>query len=183
MNPKIKTIQMYPQGERPKEVPKYKPVFIPEFESVTIPDLIPEDLTRALTPIEIPSVGDHVLKEGYIESLQFNEYGYSPEVLESPNRRANVVLEQQTYCLVTVSTHRDQSLGTELFRIRYSLVEGEKLATSMAVIAAIKDAFIHQSRVRIHAVMAELNVPGVMRIPAVKSDVFNDLRSVVLLKG
>jgi hypothetical protein len=127
-----------------------------------------------------PEVGDKITKEGFVDLLSLNEYGYVPDPQAGREGVGNNLLKLETYCLVQISKSSSGSVEVMEFRILYSNPTGEKLATSMSVVAALKDAFIHRVKVRVHAEARQLNA-GIGGLP-MKSDIFFALQAVELLR-
>ena len=167
-----------------------QPPWPPDFPPRQLPEefLRPEvwetpDFDIGLIPLGFPGlqVGDKVDRDGFIELLRIDELGYSPDVPPGASALANRVLEHQTYCLVQLSDQNTAASNLEEFRILYAELSGEKLATSMAVVAALKGAFLGRKKVRVHAELSQLEV-AVPPLPRQKSQLYNALRSVDLMR-
>jgi len=126
-------------------------------------------------------VGDKIEKEGFVDLLRVNELGYSPEVPQDEFAYGNRILELRTYCLVRISSKVDASHAVEEFRILYADHKGEQLATSMAVLAALKDAFVHRKKVRVHGEVSQLEIHVMVRV--FKSAIYYALQSVDLIRS
>lgn len=141
------------------------------FTGVTGADLVPPP------PLFI---GDRIEKEGFVDLLRVNELGYCPDVPQDEFAFANRILEKRTYCLVRISSKVDASQAIEEFRILYGELKGEALATSMAVLAALKDALIHRKKIRVRGEVCQLEI--VMMRPF-RSAIYNALQSVDLIRS
>ncbi len=146
------------------------------------PDVFSIDPLDLAQIIRRSPVGDIIEKKGFVDLLRLDEPGYAPAVPQDQSAYANHILELRTYCLVQVSDKVDASSNVEEFRILYSDFKGEQLATSMAVVASLKDAFINRTKVYVHGEISqvEFNFYGGM---VLKSELYNALQSVDLIRG
>jgi hypothetical protein len=154
-------------------------VFVPEQlppGSQTLPGA--EDLGPWLPTLPV-EVGDKIVREGYIERISFNEFGYVADPHSGRAEVGNNQLKLQTYCLVELSAKANAEADLTEFRILYTNVTGEKLAASMAVVAALKDAFLHRAKVRVYAEARLISI-GAMLPP---SDIYLALQAVELLRS
>lgn len=148
-----------------------------------------------VVPYDLPEEGDPVETEGYIDFLRIDEKGYAAglrlgenmALLLDPTFRTQLYLEDQTYCLVGISQDKDKSTNVIEFRVMYDDLKGEYLAVSMAVIAALKDAFLERSRVRLHGIVSadDVSVPKtIMGGEEIhRTQEYFALESVVLLRS
>jgi len=154
-NEKVKIIQVEinPMGDEPIN-PKYgnRGLRIPEIRFKDFGFTVPHEEVKPDLPFtwEVPFF--LIGKEGYIESIRFSENGFVPPVEPGDNKKGNEIVEMLTYCLVKISRVPDAAVDVEEFRILYAqpTLTGEKLSTAMAVVAALKDAFVHRNKVRIY---------------------------------
>lgn len=170
-----------PRLPKERETPSIDPTYVPG----------PEVEAK---PYDLPSPGDRIDREGYIELFRIDEQNYSPTVQEGPNQQANETLEKNTYCLVRLSRSSERSDSVKEFRILYHGTTqvphvGEKLAISMGVVATLKDAFINKCRVALHGELSMLEVRvytgfrgGATEFTTTFSDFYYELQSVDLIR-
>ena len=150
------------------------------------PEVPPISEGWELAPWLQPAVGDRVEKIGYVDLLRINKSGYLPEVEgNDADAYANRDLERHTYCIVQISSKVSASEDVLEFRILYSSPElkGEKLAISMGVVAALREALVHRTKVIVRGELNQLEVIFPKGYKIGKSELFNVLKSVDLVRS
>jgi hypothetical protein len=131
-----------------------------------------------------PDAGDAIQKEGFIDLLRFDMAGFCPKLTQDEYYLGNQALELKTYCLARISSKVDASTAVVDFRILYSDAKGEKLATYMALVAALKDAFNHRNKIRVHGEASEIFLGiGMDQGERLKSDIYFALKSIELIRS
>lgn len=186
---------------------RYEPFWKRDLDK--IPELTPDDSTTLkpeLIPLEppigqgwiwppppypFPEIGDTIEHEGYIDFLRIDEKGYTaghafnPATAEGIETLGDYHLELETYCVIGLSEEVDKSTRVKEYRVLYSDPKGEELAVSMAVIAALKDAFINRSKVKLHGILSEFEIIRFIYVQpqSYTSEKYNELNSITLLRS
>jgi hypothetical protein len=150
------------------------------------PEIPPISEGVELAPWLQPEVGDWVEKVGYVDLLRINEAWYLPEVEgDDADAYATRILEGRTYCIVQISSKVSASEDVWAFRILYSAPElkGEKLAISMSVVAALREAMINRTKVAVRGELNQLEVVFPKGYKLGKTELFNVLKSVDLVRS
>ncbi len=132
-------------------------------------------LAWATTSTEELDIGDMVTKEGYVWKFRIDEPDFP---LLSYSEWAASVLDRRTYFIVTIREKSESEEKAEEFRLLWQNQSGEELAASMALIATLKDAFLHKKRVKVHGRISEEIIGGPAPFMEAPSDPFRALKSV-----
>ena len=101
-------------------------------------------------------MGDQVVNEGYVSRFRVDDFPFRPSHVVDI---AMSQVEYKTFLLVTISIRPDAEQSPREFRLIHDDRSGEKLATAMALVATVKDAFIHNKKVRVYGEVTEHTTP------------------------